>query len=74
MRLVQQAWLLARSDLRQELRQFELVLTAGFFTLVVQKMALPKGSAIFFVIGARTIIHPVRQKYSSADRCTNLNH
>ena len=38
MRLVQQAWLLARSDLRQELRQFELVLTAGFFTLVVLVM------------------------------------
>ena len=38
MRLARQAWLLARSDLRQELRQLELVLTAGFFTLVVLVM------------------------------------
>ena len=38
MRLPRQAWLLARSDLRQELRQLELVLTAGFFTLVVLVM------------------------------------
>lgn len=38
MRLPQQAWLLARSDLRQELRQLELVLTAGFFTLVILVM------------------------------------
>jgi heme exporter protein B len=38
MRLVRQAWLLARNDLRQELRNFELVVTAGFFTLVVLAM------------------------------------
>jgi heme exporter protein B len=36
--LLRQAWLLARNDLRQELRDFELVLTAGFFTLVVLVM------------------------------------
>lgn len=35
MRLLRQTWLLARNDLRQEARQLELVLTAGFFTLVV---------------------------------------
>ena len=35
MRIQRQAWLLARNDLRQELRDFELVLTAGFFTLVM---------------------------------------
>jgi heme exporter protein B len=36
--LPRQAWLLARNDLRQELRDLELVLTAGFFTLVVLVM------------------------------------
>ena len=36
--VLRQAWLLARNDLRQELRDFELVLTAGFFTLVVLVM------------------------------------
>jgi heme exporter protein B len=36
--LPRQAWLLARNDMRQELRDFELVLTAGFFTLVVLVM------------------------------------
>ncbi|MFV8753085.1 heme exporter protein CcmB [Nannocystaceae bacterium ST9] len=35
MRLLRQTWLLTRNDLRQELRQLELVVTAGFFTLVV---------------------------------------
>jgi heme exporter protein B len=35
---LRQAWLLARNDLRQELRDLELVLTAGFFTLVVLVM------------------------------------
>jgi heme exporter protein B len=35
MRLLRQTWLLARNDLRQEARRLELVLTAGFFTLVV---------------------------------------
>ena len=38
MRLARQSWLLARNDLRQELRQFELVLTAGFFSLVLLVM------------------------------------
>jgi heme exporter protein B len=38
MRLARQAWLLALNDLRQELRRFELVLTAGFFALVVLVM------------------------------------
>jgi heme exporter protein B len=38
MRLLRQTWLLARNDLRQEARQLELVLTAGFFTLVVVVM------------------------------------
>lgn len=38
MRLPRQAWLLARNDLRQELRDMELVVTAGFFTLVVLVM------------------------------------
>jgi heme exporter protein B len=38
MRLLRQTWLLARNDLRQEARQLELVLTAGFFTLVVLVM------------------------------------
>lgn len=38
MSLPRQAWLLARNDLRQELRDLELVLTAGFFTLVVLVM------------------------------------
>jgi heme exporter protein B len=36
--LPRQAWLLARNDLRQELRDLELVLTAGFFTVVVLVM------------------------------------
>jgi heme exporter protein B len=35
MRLLRQTWLLARNDLRQEARRLELVLTSGFFTLVV---------------------------------------
>lgn len=35
MGLLRQTWLLTRNDLRQEARRFELVLTAGFFTLVV---------------------------------------
>ncbi len=35
MHLLRQTWLLTRNDLRQELRQLELVVTAGFFTLVV---------------------------------------
>ncbi len=38
MRLPRQAWLLARNDLRQELRDLELAATAGFFTLVVMVM------------------------------------
>ncbi len=38
MRLIRQAWLLARNDLRQELRNFELFVTAGFFTFVVLVM------------------------------------
>jgi heme exporter protein B len=38
MRLLRQTWLLARNDLRQEARRLELVLTAGFFTLVVVVM------------------------------------
>lgn len=36
--ILRQAWLLARNDLRQEVRDFELVLTAGFFTVVVVVM------------------------------------
>ncbi len=36
--LARQAWLLAKNDLRQELRDLELVLTAAFFTLVVLVM------------------------------------
>ena len=35
MRLWRQTWLLARNDLRQEARRLELVMTAGFFTLVM---------------------------------------
>jgi heme exporter protein B len=38
MRLARQAWLLAKNDLRQELRDLELVATASFFTLVVLVM------------------------------------
>lgn len=38
MRLPRQAWLLAKNDLRQELRDLELAATAGFFTLVVLVM------------------------------------
>jgi len=38
MRLPRQAWLLAKNDLRQEFRDFELVATAGFFTLVILVM------------------------------------
>lgn len=38
MRRLRQAYLLLRSDLRQELRDFELVLTAGFFTVVLLAM------------------------------------
>lgn len=38
MRVPRQAWLLAKNDLRQELRDLELVATAGFFTLVVLVM------------------------------------
>jgi len=37
-RRLRQAYLLLRSDLRQELRDFELVLTAGFFTVVLLAM------------------------------------
>lgn len=37
-RLVRQSLLLLRSELRQELRDLELVLTSGFFTLVVLAM------------------------------------
>ncbi len=36
--LARQAWLLAKNDLRQEVRDLELVLTAAFFTLVVLVM------------------------------------
>lgn len=36
--ILRQAWLLARNDLRQEVRDFELILTAGFFTVVVVVM------------------------------------
>ena len=35
---LRQAWLLARNDIRQETREFELLATAGFFTLVVLVM------------------------------------
>jgi heme exporter protein B len=38
MRVVRQAVLLLRSELRQELRDFELLLSAGFFTLVLLAM------------------------------------
>lgn len=38
MRLVRQSLLLFRSELRQELRDLELVVTSGFFTLVVLAM------------------------------------
>jgi len=38
MRIPRQAWLLARNDLKQELRDMELALTAAFFTLVVVVM------------------------------------
>lgn len=38
MRLLRQTWILARNDLRQEARALELVLTAGFFTLVIVAM------------------------------------
>jgi len=38
MGVLRQAWLLLRNDLRQEARDFELVLTSGFFTLVVLVM------------------------------------
>jgi heme exporter protein B len=37
-RLLRQTWLLARNDLRQELREFELLVTAGFFTFVLLVM------------------------------------
>lgn len=52
-----QAWLLARNDLRQELRDLELVLTAAFFTLVVLVMfalafaALPAAAQVLAVPG-----------------------
>lgn len=48
-RIVRQAWLIARNDLRQELRQFELLLTSGFFTLVVVVMF----AVAFFGLDAR---------------------
>lgn len=38
MRVLRQAFLLLRSELRQELRDFELLLTAGFFTVVLLAM------------------------------------
>lgn len=38
MRLPRQAWLLAHNDLRQEARDLELWVTAGFFTLLVLVM------------------------------------
>lgn len=45
MALLSQTWLLFRSDLRQELRRLELLLTAAFFTLVlVMIFALSFGS------------------------------
>lgn len=48
MRLLRQTWLLARNDLRQEARRLELVLTAGFFTLVVVVLF----ALAFFGLGA----------------------
>ncbi|MEX1365475.1 MAG: heme exporter protein CcmB [Nannocystaceae bacterium] len=57
MRLPRQAWLLAKNDLRQELRDLELVATAGFFTLVVLVMfglsfaALPRSAQPLAVPG-----------------------
>lgn len=35
MSLLRQTWILARNDLRQELRNFEVLVTAGFFTVVI---------------------------------------
>lgn len=55
--LLRQAWLLARNDLRQELRDLELVLTAAFFTVVVLVMfslafaALPASAHVLAVPG-----------------------
>jgi heme exporter protein B len=52
-----QAWLLAKNDLRQELRDLELVLTASFFTLSVLVMfalafaALPAATHVLAVPG-----------------------
>lgn len=52
-----QAWLLAKNDLRQELRDLELVLTASFFTLSVLVMfalafaALPSATHVLAVPG-----------------------
>ncbi|MBK8719660.1 MAG: heme exporter protein CcmB [Deltaproteobacteria bacterium] len=52
-----QAWLLAKNDLRQELLDLELVLTAGFFTVVVLVMfalafaALPASAHVLAVPG-----------------------
>ncbi len=52
-----QAWLLAKNDLRQELRDLELVLTAGFFTLSVLVMfalafaSLPAAAHVMAVPG-----------------------
>lgn len=48
MRLLRQTWLLTRNDLRQEARRLELVLTAGFFTLVVVVLF----ALAFFGLGA----------------------
>ena len=58
MRLVRQAWLLTRSELRQELRDRELLLTAGFFSLLMLAMfglsfsALPRGDALRELLAA----------------------
>lgn len=53
MRLLRQTWLLARNDLRQEARRLELVLTAGFFTLVV---------VVLFVLGFFGLDDEVQRK------------
>lgn len=53
MRLARETWLLMRSDLRQELRRLELLLTAGFFTLVL---------VVLFALSFATLHHSLHAR------------
>ena len=57
-----QAWLLAKNDLRQELRDLELVATAGFFTLVVLVMFASAGGSYVLFTGAKSELSPMEDR------------